>query len=74
MGVSYIDTDAKADVYRTAKIEATGLKVRDTSNGTLVLSVGKDVLRAGCKLLPDFYAVIPKLYPILTRGLPTLIS
>ena len=40
-GVSYIDTDAKADVYRTAKIEATGLKVRDTSNGTLVLSVGK---------------------------------
>jgi hypothetical protein len=40
-GASYIDTDAKADVYRTAKIEATGPKVRDTSNGTLVLSVRK---------------------------------
>ena len=40
-GVSYIDTNAKADVYRTAKVESTGQKVRDTSNGTLVLSVSK---------------------------------
>jgi len=40
-GASYIDTNAKVDAYRTAKIEATGFKVRDTSNATLVLSVGK---------------------------------
>lgn len=40
-GVAYIDTNAKADAYRTAKIEATSLKVRDTSDATLVLSVSK---------------------------------
>lgn len=40
-GASYIDTNAKADVYRTAKIESTGVKVKDTSNGTLLLSVSK---------------------------------
>lgn len=40
-GLAYIDTNAKADVYRTAKIEAGGLDVKDTSKGTLVLTVTK---------------------------------
>jgi uncharacterized protein (TIGR02001 family) len=40
-GAAYIDTNAKADVYRTAKIEAGGLNVKDTSNGTLVLTMTK---------------------------------
>lgn len=41
-GAAYIDTNAKADVYRTAKIENAGVfKVRDTSNGTVVLSISK---------------------------------
>jgi len=42
LGAAYVDTDAKEDVYRTAKIEGGGtLNVKETSKGTLVLSIGK---------------------------------
>lgn len=41
-GAAYIATNAKADLYRTAKIEGGGtLNVKDTSNGALILSVAK---------------------------------
>lgn len=39
---AYIDSNAKADVYRTAKVNGGGSdKIVDTSKGTLVLSMGK---------------------------------
>ncbi|GMV54827.1 MAG: hypothetical protein AMXMBFR6_06320 [Betaproteobacteria bacterium] len=42
LGAAYVDTDAKEDVYRTAKIEGgPSLNVKETSKGTLVLSIGK---------------------------------
>ena len=40
-GAAYIDSNAKADVYRTVKAESGNNVVKDTSSGTLVLSVSK---------------------------------
>lgn len=41
-GLAYIDSNAKADVYRTVKLEGGGNNVvKDTSKGTAILSVSK---------------------------------
>lgn len=40
-GAAYIDSNAKADVYRTVKAESGNNVVKDMSDGTLVLSVSK---------------------------------
>jgi uncharacterized protein (TIGR02001 family) len=41
-GLSYIDSNAKPDVYRTVRLEGGGnFTTRDTSKGTLVVSVHK---------------------------------
>ena len=40
-GAAYIDSNAKADVYRTVKTESGNSAVKDMSDGTLVLSVSK---------------------------------
>jgi uncharacterized protein (TIGR02001 family) len=40
-GASYISTDAKAPFYRAVEGTGTGLDVRDTQKGTILLSVSK---------------------------------